>query len=525
MRLTGTSLLGASQGETAATPFRAFNPTLGQELEPAYFPATASEVDRAAMLAEAASAEYACVSGQRRGELLGRIAELLEASAAGIVARAHLETALPAARLEGELARTCFQLRLYGATAAQGSWVDARIDHADPQRRPQPKPDLRSMLRPIGPVAVFGASNFPLAYSVAGGDTASALAAGCPVLVKAHPGHPGASEWVGRLIQQAVREAGLPEGVFSLLFDDGYQVGVQLVRHPAVKAVGFTGSRQGGRALLDLAAGRPAPIPVYAEMGSINPVFVLPGAMGQRSAEIAAGYHASFTLGVGQFCTNPGVLVAPAGPPTEAFLTQLQALVKTTPPGTMLTARICATYRAGRDRFEHTPGVEPCATVTTDAPGRAGAAVFVTDASNFLRHPELMEEIFGPSTLVVRCAEADQMLAVARALEGQLTASVHGTETDLTTHRTLLALLESKAGRLVFNGFPTGVEVCSAMVHGGPYPATSASSSTSVGTRALNRFTRLICYQGFPDALLPAELQEANPLRLGRIVDGEYRQP
>jgi NADP-dependent aldehyde dehydrogenase len=377
-------------------------------------------------------------------------------------------------------------------------------------------------------VVVFSASNFPLAYSVAGGDTASALAAGCPVIVKPHQGHLGTSEIVGLLVQQAARDSQAPAGVFSMLYGAGRDVGIALVRHPLVKAVGFTGSRAGGRALMDAAASRPEPVPVYAEMGSINPVFILSGVLAQQPAELASGLHGSVTLGVGQFCTNPGLVFVEHGAGTAALLQKLAALMAATPPGTMLSADLCAGYRAGVERFSSTAGVQREVLTGTDAgPGQAqaGAALFVTDAETFFGHQALRDEVFGPSTLVVRCSSRAQMLAAARQLEGQLTATIHGTADELQANRELVEILTTKAGRLLFNGFPTGVEVAHAMTHGGPYPATSDGRSTSVGTRAIERFQRAISYQNFPDQALPDELKESNPLRLARLVDGTNLRP
>ena len=510
-----------NQAPPAIRGFRAVNPAHGGGLEPVFVSSAPPQVDRAAKLAAEAFAQYGWMAAARHRALVHRIAARLEAGADAIIERAHLETALPAARLQGELARTCFQLRMYGDIAAEGSWVDARIDHADPQRKPQPKPNLRSMLRPLGPVAVFGASNFPLAYSVAGGDTASALAAGNPVLVKAHPAHPGTSDLVGHAVSEAVRELGLPAGTFALLFDAATEVGAQLVQHPAIKAVGFTGSRRGGRALMDLAAARPEPIPVHAEMGSVNPVFILPGAWRQRGEEIVACLHASATLGVGQFCTNPGLVLIDADETGEAFLHRLAALMDATPSGLMLTPAICDSYRRGVEARQQVRGVRTVSRVAAGSQGcSGGAALFATDADTFLREPDLAQEVFGPTTLVVECRGLAQMLEVAQALEGQLTASVHASETELPSAAPLARLLETKAGRLIYNGFPTGVEVCHSMVHGGPYPASSDARSTSVGGRALARFARPVSFQNWPDAALPDVLKEGNPLGLWRIVDG-----
>lgn len=524
MKLEGLSILGRGRVQPVGKPTPAINPATGAALEPDYFWATAADVEQAAQLAAKAFAEFSRWPAKRRAVLLRRIAELIEANAATIQERANQETALPLPRLQGETARTCGQLRLFASLIEDGWWQDARIDHADPNRKPLPRPDVRSVLVPLGPVIVFSSSNFPLAFSVAGGDTASALAAGCPVIVKPHQGHMGTSELVGLLIQQAAKDCGASEGIFSLLYGPGRDIGIALVKHPLVKAVGFTGSRAGGRALMDAAAARPEPIPVYAEMGSINPVFLLSGALKQNAEAIATGLHGSVTLGVGQFCTNPGLVFVENGDGAKDFLQKLASLIGGTPAGTMLTADLCASYRAGVEKFSKTGGVNPAARVDADAgagKAQAGAALFVTDAETFLSNHSLMDEVFGPSTLVVECSSRAQMLAAAHALEGQLTATIHGTPDELAANRDLVAVLEGKVGRILFNGFPTGVEVCHAMTHGGPYPATSDGRSTSVGTRAISRFVRPVCFQNFPDAALPEELQEANPLKLWRIVDGK----
>ena len=525
MKLEGLSIIGLGRSERSGQSFAAVNPATGDELPAKFYRTPAPEIERAAHLAAQAFASFSGWNGARRVALMRRIAELLEANAPAIVERANLETALPVARLQGELARTCFQLRFYGEAAATGLAVGARIDHADLRRKPQPKPDVRSLLRPLGPVVVFGASNFPLAYSVAGGDTASALAAGCSVVVKAHPAHPGTSEIVGTLIQHAMHEHGAPDGVFSLLIDDGHEVGAALVRHPAVKAVGFTGSRRGGRALMDLSAARPEPIPVFAEMSSINPIFILPNALQQRRDELAAGLHASVTLGVGQFCTNPGLVFVERNGAAEALLQKLAALMTATPPGTMLTAAICSAYHTGVEIFSQTTGVRRV-TGAKNGPekARADAALFAVDGNTFLNHRHLMDEVFGPATLVVECDSREQMLHAAHRLEGQLTVTIHAVPRDFANYRDLLAILETKAGRLIFNGFPTGVEVCHAMTHGGPFPATADGRSTSVGTRAIERFLRPVSYQNFPDVALPDELKESNSLNLWRLVDGKMGQ-
>jgi NAD-dependent aldehyde dehydrogenases len=522
MNLQGLSILGHSRVKPAGKRVPAINPANGTDLPTSFHWATSEDVSRAAQLASNAFAEYRRWPAARRANFLRLIASLIETNATALIERANLETALPPARLQGEIARTCAQLRLFATLIEEGWWVDARIDHANPERKPLPKPDVRSMLQPLGPVAVFSSSNFPFAFSVAGGDTASALAAGCPVIVKPHQGHLGTSEAVGLLIQQAVRESSAPEGVFSLLFGPGRDVGMALVKHPLIKAVGFTGSRAGGRALMDAAAARPEPIPVYAEMGSINPVFILPGAMQQNAEALATGLHGSVTLGVGQFCTNPGLVFIEPKPPAQSFMQKLESLMAATPAGTMLTPSICSEYHAGIEKFARIAGVRRI-TQTAEAQrnGQAHATLFATDAETFFARHELMDEVFGPCTLVVHCDSKDQMLAAAEKLEGQLTATIHGTPDDFAANRDLISILETKVGRLVCNGYPTGVEVCHAMNHGGPYPATADGRSTSVGTRAIMRFARPVCYQNFPDTALPDELKESNPLGLWRLVDGQ----
>jgi alpha-ketoglutaric semialdehyde dehydrogenase len=522
-QLSGKSLIGPREGAGTGEVFYAVNPATGENLQPGFASATEQEVDAAVRLAAEAFDVYSRVSGRERGALLRKIAANIEAIAGDIVERAHRETALPVPRLQSETGRTCGQLRMFAQVAEEGSWVQARVDRADRERKPLPKPDLRSMLRPLGPVVVFGASNFPLAFSVAGGDTASALAAGNPVIVKAHPAHPGTSELVGRAVQQSVRDCGLPEGVFSLLFDSGTRVGTQLVKHPLVKAGGFTGSYKAGRALMDLAAARPEPISFFAEMGSTNPVFVLPGALRERGEKIAAGLHTSFTLGAGQFCTKPGMVFLPSGPESIAFARTVQKLVEAPASLHLLTKGIGTAYDAAIAGRKKTEAVALLAESPRPEQGSGFAAhpaLFETDGESFLKS-DLDEEIFGPTTLLVNHSGRDQMLAIARSLDGHLTATIHGTEADLREYADLVAILEHKVGRLIFNGFPTGVEVSNAMVHGGPYPATSDGRSTSVGSQAIFRFARLVCYQDFPDSALPDELKNGNPLEIWRMVDGE----
>ena len=523
MNLSGVSLIGSAQGASGGAVFRAFDPAAAKELEPVFHSASAAELERAIKLASAAAPAWAKLPGAERNRFLRLIADKLDANAALLAARAVQETGLPLARCTGEVARTSGQLRLYGETAARGDWLDARIETALPERKPLPKPDHRSMLRPLGPVVVFGSSNFPFAYSVAGGDTASAFAAGCPVIVKAHPAHPGTGELVGQLIVEAVKECGLPEGTFSLLFDAGFELGQALVKHPLVKAVGFTGSLKGGRSLVDLAAARPEPIPVYAEMGSINPLFILPGALAERSAAIVDGQHASATVGVGQFCTNPGLIVLQRSAAAEQFLQALTAKLTATPESAMLTPGIKKNFATNTASRAKQPGVKVIAESKTASACGAAPVWFETEAATFLKNHSLSEEIFGPSSLVVWCRDQAEMLEVARHLEGSLTATLHAGAAEAAGQGELITLLAAKAGRVILNSYPTGLEVSPAIVHGGPYPSTSdGGRSTSVGTRALNRWARLVCYQNFSDGLLPVELQNANSAGLLRLVNGEF---
>jgi len=521
LNLSGQSIVGFSQSGTAGESFYAVNPASGELLEPSFSCASEDDLDKAVRLAHEAFATYSHASGRNKAALLRSIATDIESVADVLVERAHLETALPLGRFQAETARTCAQLRLFAQVVEEGSWVMARIDRADPNGKPAPKPDIRSTLRPLGPVAVFGASNFPLAFSVAGGDTASALAAGNPVIVKAHPAHPGTSEIVGSVLQKSVRDGGFPEGVFSLLFDGGTRVGTLLVKHPLVKAVGFTGSRAAGRALMDLVAARPEPIPFFAEMSSTNPVFILPGALRERTDPIAAGLHGSFTLGAGQFCTKPGIIFLPEQQERADFVSKLQALAQNSGPFHLLTKGIKSSYEAALSVRRAKVSVASLAQAAAPESGfAAGTTLFETSADSFLEDPDLASEIFGPSTLLIRASSRDQLLQAARSLEGHLTATIHGTEQDLREFADLVAILETKVGRLIFNGFPTGVEVTHAMVHGGPYPATSDGQSSSVGSRAIFRFARPVCYQGFPEAALPDELRNHNPLQIWRMVDG-----
>lgn len=523
MTLHGKSLLAGTPGPAGGKTFRAINPATATALEPDFHEASAADVARTLDASAAAFAEYRTRSGADRARLLETIATEIEALGDPLLQRVTAETGLPLARITGERARTCGQLRLFAQLVREGSWVDARIDPALPERQPLPRPDLRRMAIPLGPVVVFGSSNFPLAFSVAGGDTASALAAGCTVVVKAHRAHPGTSELVGGAIVRAVAACGLPPGVFSMIHGGGSTVGIAMVKHPATSAVGFTGSHTAGRALFDAAAARPHPIPVFAEMSSLNPVFLLGGAARERGPAFAQGLAGSFTLGVGQFCTKPGLVFMQRGPDTETFLQKLAEAVRAAPNGTMLTAGIRDNFLENRDKVTAIKGVSLLASgnaAASAARTESQPSVATTTAQHFLAHPELATEAFGPFTLVIVADDERELTACAAALEGQLTATLHGTPADLAAARPLLALLEQKAGRIVINGFPTGVEVCPAMNHGGPYPATTDVRFTSVGTAAIHRFARPVCYQGLADELLPPALKNANPLGLLRLVNG-----
>jgi NADP-dependent aldehyde dehydrogenase len=480
-------------------------------------------IEAALIAAERAFHELREITAEQRAAFLDKAAEEILALGDELIECVHAETALAKDRLIGERGRTVNQLKLFAEVVREGSWVEARIDRAQPERQPLPKPDIRRMLVPLGPVAVFSASNFPLAFSVAGGDTASAFAAGCPVVVKVHSAHPATSELVGDAVCSAVAATGMPPGIFSVLHGTNHELGTGLVKHPLTKAVGFTGSQRVGRLLFDTAAQRPAPIPVYAEMGSINPVFVLPGALRERADAIAEGLKGSVTLGVGQFCTCPGLAIGLRDDNFTRFAGKLSQLIEGVPPATMLYPAIAQAYAAGVGRLHALEGLQTvmARAAADESKCEARAAMFATDAQTFLQHHELSEEVFGPSTVVVACDSRAELEQIASNLEGHLTATIHGTAEDLVEYKWLLDILTTKAGRLLFNGYPTGVEVCPSMQHGGPYPATTDSRTTSVGTAAITRFARPVAYQNFPQETLPVELQDANPRGIWRLIDGE----
>ena len=469
---------------------------------------TPAHVDAAVKAAEVAFETYGLSSRAERAGFLNAIADEIEARAEAITLIGTQETGLPEARLQGERGRTTGQLRLFASHILAGDYLDRRHDLAQPDRKPLPRPDMKMVQRPIGPVAVFGASNFPLAFSTAGGDTAAALAAGCPVVVKGHSAHPGTGEIVAEAIHAAIARCGLPAGVFSLVQGGRRDVGEALVKHPLIKAVGFTGSLVGGRALYDLCAARPEPIPFFGELGSVNPMFLLPEALATRGAEIAKGWAGSLTMGAGQFCTNPGVAVVIDGPEADAFVAATTAALGQVGAQTMLTDGIAQAYRSGQARIAGSDGVQEV--LATQCGGReATPYLYETTGQAWLANPALGEEVFGPLGLVVRVSDADQMRAVARSLHGQLTCTLHMDAGDTAQAQVLAPILERKAGRVLVNGFPTGVEVADTMVHGGPYPASTNFGATSVGTLSIRRFLRPVCYQNAPDSILPDDLRMA----------------
>jgi NADP-dependent aldehyde dehydrogenase len=507
--------------------FQAYAPARHELLTNEFANVSVEQANQAIEKAHSAFPAYSKLTPEQRAIFLDTIAAEIENLGDELIERAVLESGLPTGRLSGERGRTTGQLRLFARLLREGSWVDARINPALPDRQPLPRPDLRQMLVPLGPVVVFGASNFPLAFSVAGGDTASALAAGCPVIFKAHPSHPGTSSLVGQAIISATRKTGMPDGVFSLLHADN-EIAQHLVAHPAVKAVGFTGSRAGGMALLRVAQARPEPIPVYAEMSAVNPLVILPGAIENDATTVAAGLAGSITLGVGQFCTNPGLVFLLNSPRTEAFLETVAEKIRSSAPATMLNAGICQNYQKSLQNNRILPGVHVLAEADIEADNsrtEGRPTVLTTRATLFLSSPSLSDEVFGPTSLIVVCDNEAELADCLNSLEGQLTATLYATTQELKASKTdWVSFLQAKAGRVLFGGFPTGVEVAEAMTHGGPFPATSDSRSTSVGTGAILRFVRPVTYQSFPDELLPLALQNANLLGIWRNVDGKTTQ-
>lgn len=516
--LTGMNLI-AGEWRSGAQSFAAVEAASGAPLEPGFAEASAEDVADACAAAADAQPLFAALPLPQRAAYLRLVAEKIDALGDTLTRRAMQESGLPEARLAGERGRTVGQLRLFAEEVEGGAWQGLRIDHAIPDRTP-PKPDLRMRKVPLGPVAVFGASNFPLAFSVAGGDTAAALAAGCCVVVKGHPAHPGTSELVAGAILEAIRDSGLPGGVFSLVNGTAHALGEALVKDPRIAAVGFTGSRAGGLALMAHAAARPVPIPVYAEMSSVNPVVLMPHRLAEAAEALASAYVGSLSLGAGQFCTNPGIVLAIEGEATTRFLAAVAEALGGIPAQTMLTAGIHSAYGQG---IEAIAGHGATLVGTgAEGSGTCGRAhVFTVSGADFRANPALGHEVFGPSSIVVRCADLAELAAILAEMEGQLTATLHMAEADHADARRLVPILENRAGRIIANAWPTGVEVTHAMVHGGPFPATSDGRSTSVGTLAIERFLRPVSYQDFPAALLPKPLLDGRAGVLRR-VDGRY---
>ena len=518
-QILGHNYIGGQRSAQGSVIVNSVDATTGQALPYDFYQATAQEVDRAACAAAAAYPAYKALSAERRAAFLDAIADELDALDDQFVALVCRETALPAARIAGERGRTSGQMRLFATVLRRGDFYAARIDQALPERTPLPRPDVRQYRIGLGPVAVFGASNFPLAFSTAGGDTASALAAGCPVVFKAHSGHMATAEQVADAILRAAERTGMPQGVFNMIYGAG--VGEALVKHPSIQAVGFTGSLKGGRALCDMAAARPQPIPVFAEMSSINPVIILPQALQVRSATVARELAASVVQGCGQFCTNPGLVIGLRSPAFTAFIEQLAGQINEQPAQTMLNAGTLRSYAKGVSQLAEHALVEHLAGLAQHG-AQAQPQVFRADVRLLLEgDPVLQEEVFGPTTVVIEVQDAAQLDAAIQSLHGQLTATLIGEPEDLQQFGGLTPLLEQKVGRILINGYPTGVEVCDAMVHGGPYPATSDARGTSVGTLAIDRFLRPVCFQNYPDSLLPEPLKNANPLGIQRLVDGQ----
>lgn len=519
MHVNGFNFIGGQRSALGDTLVYSIDAHTGEQLAGGFHQATLTEVDNAVAAASAAFPAFRNLPAARRAEFLEAIADELDALGEDFVNLTCQETALPSARIQGERGRTSGQMRLFAKVLRRGDFYGARIDQTLPARTPLPRPDLRQYRIGVGPVAVFGASNFPLAFSTAGGDTAAALAAGCPVVFKAHSGHMATAERVAEALIRAAERTGMPAGVFNMIFGSG--VGEALVKHPGIQAVGFTGSLKGGRALCDMAAARPQPIPVFAEMSSINPVLALPKALASRGAQLAKDLTASVVQGCGQFCTNPGLVLGIRSPAFTAFIEQLRGHMADQPAQTMLNPGTLRSYDKGLQTLLAHPGIEHLSGARQQG-NQAQPQLFEADVSLLLEQDELLqEEVFGPCTVVVRVDDAAQLAQAVNALRGQLTATLLADEQDLADHGQLLGALEVKVGRVLLNGYPTGVEVCDAMVHGGPYPATSDARGTSVGTLAIDRFLRPVCYQNIPDAMLPPALQNANPLGIQRLVDGQ----
>ncbi|MEP3209801.1 MAG: aldehyde dehydrogenase (NADP(+)) [Maribacter sp.] len=520
--ITGKNYVGNRLAGNGTKTYTTFNPLLNIENENEFVEASTEEINEAVFLASDAYIAYNQKSGKEKAAFLNAIADNILALDDTLIQTYCSESGLPEGRAKGERGRTMGQLRAFAALLDEGSWVDATIDTAIPDRSPAPKPDLRKMLVPLGPVVVFGASNFPLAFSTAGGDTAAALAAGCPVIVKSHPMHAGTGELVASAIIKAAEATGMPNGVFSNLNSSGIEVGVQLVKHPQVKAVGFTGSIVGGRALFDLAAQRDEPIPVFAEMGSINPVIILPEALRNRAVELAKTYAGSITVGSGQFCTNPGLLLGIAGESLTQFVQNLSDEIVRIEPSCMLHPKIVGAYEKNKQTAIDQSGLVVAADYGSEVNvNYARQAVVTVEGKTFLENTKLHHEVFGPFSMVVQCKDAAELQEIINNLEGQLTGTIISDTNEIAKYPQVITALQNRVGRIIFNGVPTGVEVCPSMQHGGPYPASTDSRFTAVGTQSIKRWVRPFSFQNWPDDLLPNELKNANPLAINRSVNGK----
>lgn len=518
--ITGKNYIGNNASAKGNNILKAYNPTDGSVFPEEFVAATAQEIDDAVSQAQHAFTAYKAISYEKRAQFLETIAEEIMSLGDALLERASGESGLPVGRFQGERGRTCNQLKMFAGVLRDGSWLDINIDTAIPDRQPLPKVDLRKMNIPLGPVVVFGASNFPLAFSTAGGDTASALAAGNPVIVKGHEAHLGTNDMVTQAILRAAEKCEMPDGVFSMM-NGGIATGQALVKHPKVKAVGFTGSLRGGRAIFDLANQRPEPIPVYAEMGSTNPSFLMPEKLAADPVGLGNIFANSVALGVGQFCTSPGLLIGIKSSALDQFIVALSQEFAGKEAVTMLTEKIATSYYSHRGTLIEQTGVEALGDINNPGENKGKPLTAKVDGKTFLSNPKLHEEIFGPFTMIVACEDATEMLAVANSLDGQLTGTLVASENDLTSHAEIVETLSTKVGRILFNGVPTGVEVCHSMQHGGPYPASTDQKTTSVGTAAIARFVRPIAYQSWPDSLLPDSLKNSNPLGLWRVVNGD----
>jgi NADP-dependent aldehyde dehydrogenase len=519
--IKGTNFIGKTASAQGHIHLTAYDPSNNEPLSGEFIEANEQEIEAAVLKAQSAFSTYQALSGQKKADFLDAIAEEIMALGDELIERAVSESGLPTGRIQGERGRTYNQLKMFASLLREGSWVNAIIDTAIPDRSPAPKPDLRKMQIPIGPVVIFGASNFPLAFSTAGGDTASALAAGNPVIIKGHESHLGTNDLVSQAILKASEKTNMPDGVFSMV-NGGISVGQHLVKHPLVKAVGFTGSFKGGKALFDLANQRPEPIPVYAEMGSINPIFILPNKLKNDPEGLATTVAGSITLGAGQFCTNPGLLIGIQSDSLNAFASALEKAMADSPASTMLNKKIAKGYEQVSHEALNQKGVKSNLSSVSHKDNKGTALTASVDAKTFLANPKLHEEVFGPFSLLVICEDSNEMKMVANALQGQLTGALLASIDDLKIHETTVAILKQKVGRIIFNAMPTGVEVCDAMHHGGPYPAASDSKFTSVGKDAIYRFTRPVSYQGWPHELLPQALQDGNPLGIWRTINNSF---